>query len=294
MLDFVNTDEQIKNSFQPFYTTTFLEGRTDYNKLYGFRKSIKDFGLYNYQDVDNYYKFMSAHGGSKQDEVALGKLSSLLKPINERYNDLASDEDRFSVRMVIRNFVKSYAYITQITRIHDEELFKEYVFASNLLPLLPVGKVVIQDFLEKVQLEYTSLKESFSGSIVLDKKDASLGISGDKAKVKLPKKDTLQNIIDKVNERFEGNFNDADRVIVESIFQMFMGDKDIKKYKRYAKDSTLEMFEKSLFPDKFQEMATQCCIDNSDSYRKLFTDTEFYQQVMKTMARELYKILRKE
>ena len=294
VLDFVNTDEQIKNSFQPFYTTTFLEGRTDYNKLYGFRKSIKDFGLYNYQDVDNYYKFMSAHGGSKQDEVALGKLSSLLKPIIERYIDLASDEDRFSVRMVIRNFVKSYAYITQITRIHDEELFKEYVFAGNLLSLLPVGKVVIQDFLEKVQLEYTSLKESFSGSIVLDKKDVSLGISGDKAKVKLPKKDTLQNIIDKVNERFDGEFKEGDRVIIESIFQMFMSDKEVKKYKRYAKDSTPEMFVKSLFPDKFKEIATQCCIDNADSYRKLFADTEFYQKVMEAMAKELYKVLRKD
>ena len=104
----------------------------------------------------------------------------------------------------------------------------------------------------------------------------------------------MQNIIDKVNERFEGNFTDADRVIIESIFQMFMVDKEIKKYKRYAKDSSPEMFIQSLFPDKFKEIATQCCMDNSDSYRKLFTDTEFYQRVMEAMAKELYKILRKD
>ena len=110
------------------------------------RKKIQDFGLYNMKDVDDYYAFMSANKGAKQDPVALGKLSSLLKPIIERYNDLNSDEDRFSARMAMRNFVKSYAYITQLTRIHDEELFKEYVFANNLLPLLPVGKIVIENF----------------------------------------------------------------------------------------------------------------------------------------------------
>lgn len=41
---------------------------------------------------------------------------------------------------------------------------------------------------------------------------------------KLPnkKKDTLQSIIDKVNERFSGNFTDSDRVIIEGIYQMFI------------------------------------------------------------------------
>jgi type I restriction enzyme R subunit len=163
-----------------------------------------------------------------------------------------------------------------------------------LLPLLPVGKIVIENFLEKVQLEYTSLKESFTGAIVLDKKDTSLAPSGDKAAPKLPKKDTLANIIEKVNERFGGDFTETDRVIIESIFQMFMNDKEMKKYKRYAKDSSPEMFVQSLFPDKFKEIATQCCMDNADSYKKLFTDTEFYQKVMEAMAKELYKALRKD
>ena len=73
---------------------------------------------------------------------------------------------------------------------------------------------------------------------------------------------------------------------------MFMSDKEVKKFKKYAKDTTPEMFVKSLFPDKFKEIATQCYIDNADSYRKLFSDTEFYQKVMDAMARELYKSLR--
>ena len=127
---------------------------------------------------------------------------------------------------------------------------------------------------------------------MLEKKDTDLVPSTGKSKAKVPKKDTLQNIIDKVNERFDGEFSEGDRVIIESIYQMFMSDKEVKKFKKYAKDTSPEMFVKSLFPDKFKEIATQCYIDNADSYRKLFSDTEFYQKVMDAMARELYKSLR--
>ncbi len=62
----------------------------------------------------------------------------------------------------------------------------------------------------------------------------------------------------------------------------------------YAHDTTPEMFVTSLFPDKFKEIATQCYLENADSYKKLFSDTEFYQRVMEAMARELYKSLRKD
>ena len=248
--------------------------------------------LYNFEDVEKYYDFMSKHKDSKQDATALGKLSSIMKPIIDRYYDLATEEDRFNARMAVRKFVKCYAYVTQLIRLHDEEIFKEYIFASNLLKLLPNPKHPKPDIEDKIKLEYTSLKETFSGAIVLDKKDTDLVPSSDKAKAKVPKKDTLQNIIDKVNERFDGEFNEGDRVIIESIYQMFMSDKEVKKFKKYAKDTTPEMFVKSLFPDKFKEIATQCYIDNADSYRKLFSDTEFYQKVMDAMARELYKSLR--
>lgn len=294
VLDFENTDEQIKESFQPYYEATLLDGRTDFNKVYDLRTKIQPYLLYNFDDVETYYSFMSKHKASKQSAVDLGRLSSIIKPVVDRYMDISTEEERFNCRFAIRNFVKCYAYITQLVRLHDEELFKEYVFLSNLLPLLPVDVHYQPDILDKIKLEYTALKESFVGAILLDKKDTDLVPSSDKSKAKMPKKDTLQNIIDKVNERFYGDFSEGDRVIIESIYQMFMSDKEVKKFKRYAHDTTPEMFVTSLFPDKFKQIATQCYLENADSYKKLFSDTEFYQKVMEAMARELYKSLRKD
>lgn len=54
------------------------------------------------------------------------------------------------------------------------------------------------------------------------------------------------------------------------------------------------MFVKSLFPDKFRDIVTQCFLDNNDSFAKLFNDPDFYQKVQDSMAAELYKALRKD
>ena len=85
----------------------------------------------------------------------------------------------------------------------------------------------------------------------------------------------------------------SDRAIVESILQMFMQDEDIKKFEQKARDNSVEMFVQSLFPDKFQEIVTLCYLSNTESFQKLFTDTEFYNNVMNAMANEVYKKLRK-
>ncbi|RAZ13650.1 hypothetical protein DK853_52430, partial [Klebsiella oxytoca] len=61
VLDFENTDEQIKESFQPYYEATLLDGRTDYNKLYDLRTKIRPYMLYNFDDVETYYNFMAKH-----------------------------------------------------------------------------------------------------------------------------------------------------------------------------------------------------------------------------------------
>lgn len=295
VLDFENTEEDIKKAFLPYYETTIMEGNTDINRVYDLRNRIREFMLYNFNDVEMFNEFMKKQKGKSQEAAALGRLASMFKPVTERYQDLHEDE-RFIVRDYIRRFNKAYAYVTQLVRIHDKDLFNEYQYTLHLVKLLPrPGVDEFVDIEDKIKLEYASLTETFKGAILLDEKPpAFTPETGTGARVQNKKKDTLQSIIDKVNERFSGDFTDADRVIIEGIYQMFMKDAEVKKFKKYAKDNSTEMFVKSLFPDKFKEIVTQCFIDNSESFAKLFNDTDFYQKVMEAMAAELYKALRKD
>ena len=179
--------------------------------------------------------------------------SGMFKPVIARYNEL-SEDDRVVVRDYIRKFNKAYAYITQLVRLHDKDLFNEYQYTLHLVKLLPRPGTDFVDIDDKIKLEYASLTETFSGAIMLDEKPPVFTPGrGMEPKTPTKKKDTLQSIIDKVNERFSGDFTDGDRVIIEGIYQMFMKDSEVKKFKKYAKDNSTEMFVQSLFPDKFRE-----------------------------------------
>ena len=54
------TYDDIKDSFQPYYECTMLDGETDLNKVYDLRKKITDFMLYNMDDVDKFRKLMES------------------------------------------------------------------------------------------------------------------------------------------------------------------------------------------------------------------------------------------
>ena len=290
----LNGATYIKNAFLPYYEVTTLEGSTDLNKVYDLRNKIRDAMLYNFEDVDAFNKFMAKQMGKGQDAAALGRLAGMFKPVIARYMEL-SEDDRYTVRDYVRKFNKAYAYITQLVRLHDKDLFNEYQYTLHLVKLLPRPGTDFVDINDKIKLEYASLTETFSGAIMLDEKPPVFTPGGSMApKAPTKKKDTLQSIIDKVNERFSGDFTDADRVIIEGIYQMFMKDTEVKKFRKYAKDNSTEMFVQSLFPDKFRDIVTQCFLDNNDSFAKLFNDPEFYQRVQDAMAQELYKALRKD
>lgn len=294
VLDFENTEKDIKESFLPYYETTTMEEDSGINRVYDLRSKIAEFMLYNFEDVETFISFMGKHSGGAQSEASIGRLAGLLRPVVDRYKEL-SEDDQYTVRDYIRKFNGSYSYVTQLVRLHDQELFNEFQYTSNLIRLLPRNRVDIIDVEDKIKLEYAKLTETFSGQITLNEKPPVF-VPGGSIQPKVPnkKQDTLQNIIDKVNERFEGKFTDADRVIIEGIYQMFMKDSDVKKFKKYAKDNSTEMFVESLFPDKFKDIVTQCFLDNNEAFQKLFNDPDFYQKVQDEMAKELYKSLRKD
>ena len=102
VLDFENTEEDIKGAFLPYYETTTLEGSTDVNRVYDLRNKIRDFMLYNYEDVDAFNKFMAKQVGKGQDPAALGRLAGMFKPvITKPYMERTYISDHFPIKAVL-------------------------------------------------------------------------------------------------------------------------------------------------------------------------------------------------
>ena len=290
VLDFVNTADEIRDAFLPYYTETSLDEELNVDLIYKTQSQLRDYRLYNDDDIEKFVKINFKSG--KQNATDLGKMTSLLKPIVNRYMDL-NEDDRYKFLRTIRNFNKWYSYIIQITRMFDKDLHKEYSFTSYLQKLLPRNKAADVDLEGKLKLEFYKLEETFKGDITLNPsiEDTELvNVKDIDAGDKKEEDELLENIIRKINERFEGKFTEGDRVIVETIYNKCL--KDNAKLKKQAKNNDSEVFEKTIFPKVFDKVAQECYMEQMKAFSKLFEDKEFYISVMKSIAKEAYKDLR--
>mgnify|MGYP000140601038 FL=1 len=293
VLDFANTSDSIKESFQPFYEETTLVGSSDVNRVYDLRSKLNEFALFNDEDIDKFYAIMKVNSDKKkQDDSAIGKLVSVMKPAVDNYADLDNDK-RLLARDTMMKFIRSYGFVTQLVRINDEDLFKDYLYISHLIRLLPKTQYPVFDLTGKVSLEYAKLKETFKGAIELEKEGGEV-VPGKGAKPakKSNKTDTLERIVEKVNEKYQDDFSAADKVALDSVFQMLMGDPVVKKkLTEYAKTNDAQMFIKSIFPKEFERVLVECYTKNDDAFQRLLGNDQFQKAVMDIMAKELYKTL---
>lgn len=293
VLDFANTSESIKESFQPFYEETTLVGSSDVNRVYDLRSKLNEFAIFNDEDIDKFYAIMKVNSDKKkQDDSAIGKLVSVMKPAVDNYADL-DDDKRLLARDTMMKFIRSYGFVTQLVRINDEDLFKDYLYISHLIRLLPKTQYPVFDLTGKVSLEYAKLKETFKGAIELEKEGGEV-VPGKGAKPakKSNKTDTLERIVEKVNEKYQDDFSAADKVALDSVFQMLMGDPVVKKkLTEYAKTNDAQMFIKSIFPKEFERVLVECYTKNDDAFQRLLGNDQFQKAVMDIMAKELYKTL---
>ena len=151
VLDFANKKEDILEAFQPFYQETSLSQEVNADLIYQTQKELRGFAVYNDADIEAFAKEYFSTG--RQDARAMGRMTSVLKPVADRYNQKTPNE-RYQFRRQVRNLIKWYGYISQILRMFDKELHKEYVFCCYLINLLPAETTDMVDLEGKLKLEY--------------------------------------------------------------------------------------------------------------------------------------------
>lgn len=80
VFDFVNSSEEIKTAFEPFYKGTELINPVDVNYVYQFHKDIEIYHLWSTEDEVKFYELFIATQ-DKTNKSKLGALSNALKPI---------------------------------------------------------------------------------------------------------------------------------------------------------------------------------------------------------------------
>ena len=287
ILDFVNDTERIRKAFQPFYQETSLEEEVNFDLIYTTQRILREYNVYTSEDIEAVAS-LYFDPDIRKANATQARISNALKPIADRYNAL-NQEQRYQFRREVRALAKWYNYISQITRMFDKDLHKEYVLCSYLGKLLPSDPVPDFNLDNRVKLEYYRLEKTFEGAIELENVSGTWKPTNPKkAGGQKERLAPLDEIIAKINEEFIGEFTDADRVIVDNLYAKMRND---DKVRRAAKTDDRHVYDRSIFPGIFDITAQQAYMESMDAYEQLFLDADKYRAIQKALADRLYREL---
>lgn len=285
VLDFVNSAEDIKKAFEPYYEETVLEKETDPNVIYDMKNTLDGYRVYQQIEINGFADVW--YSNKSQEYADLGMLKAKIQPALDRYDALeAEKQDMF--KSTLARFNRIYSFITQVCRLFDKEIHKFSIYAKFLSMMLPKGgseKVYIDD---KVLLEYYKLEKDFDGSIQLEPTEEGFTPITGEAGRREKKKDPLTVIIDKINEKYGTEFTEMDKVLLQIENDYAAQD----KWKSYAKSNDFKTF-MLLFEKDFPAMAAARYEQNEDFFVKMFSDPEMMKSVMESIGSVVYEKLKK-
>lgn len=234
VLDFVNDAAEILAAFKTYYETAELSATTDPNLVYDLRAKLDAAGHYDEFEVDRVVA-VELKPGARQ-----GELVAALEPVVDRLmrrfkaaqealaaareaeDDKAaqSAQDELDALILFRAdmgaYLRLYTFLSQIFDYGNTAVEKRAIFYKRLVPLLEFGREREGIDLSKVVLTHHHLKARGKQAMVLSEGETpklepitAAGSGG----LQDPGKAYLSEIIEKVNDLFEGDLSDQDKLV---------------------------------------------------------------------------------
>lgn len=217
VLDFANDAIEIQKAFQPYYEMTILSEATDPDLLHDLEGRIFASDLVSEQEVIAFADLFFSDPPPPQH-----KLYASLKPIVVRYKATRDDEKRLDFKSALDDFVRLYAFLSQILTFSDVELEHLHVFGRYLHRLLPQegGRGVPPELLAAVELADYNVKRKGQNQIILERGTTTIEPQSSKPPVQPPQPDELEElsrILQTLNDRFGTEFKEEDRVFIAEL-----------------------------------------------------------------------------
>ena len=284
VLDFFNTVEDIKISFDPFYTSTTLSSATDINVLHELKDSLDDSGIYEQSEVEDFNE-------KYFNKVDAQFLSPIIDVAAQRFvSDLELEEkDKADYKIKAKQFVKIYGQVAAILPYEVMAWEKLFWFLKFLIPKLKIEDPqsdALDKLLESVDLSTYGLERvKLNAAVSLDDSETELdpqnpnvrGAHGEE------EKDELENIINGFNEKwFQGweATSEEQRVKFISLIQAVQTHRDFEsKYALNSDDQNRELAFRKIVDD---EMSRRRKVD-MDLYKLYAQDSSFNQAFMNAL-----------
>ncbi|MBE0639416.1 MAG: type I restriction endonuclease subunit R [Bacteroidales bacterium] len=289
ILDFYNTTEDIKKSFDPFYTATSLSKATDINVLHELKSSLDDAGVYEWSEVEDFVEKYFR-------EVNAQELSPIIDIAAERFNTTLELEDtaKADYKIKAKHFVKIYGQMASIMPYEVVAWEKLFWFLKFLIPkliILDKEKDALDGLLNSVDLSTYGLERvKLNTSIGLDAAATEVdpqnpnprGAHGSESE-----KDELDLIIKSFNERWFQGWEatpDEQRAKFVNLAQRMKEHTDFKE--KYAENTDIQNREIA-FGKIFDDVMGKQRRTELELYRLVSQDEGFKIAMQDTIKRML-------
>ena len=234
VVDFVNDSEEILTAFKTYYDTAELANVTDPHLVFDLRMKLDALGFYDEFEVNRIVE-VEFNPKSKQSDLAaalepvISRLLQRYKSAQERLkiavarNDAKTAEDaknELNALVLFKHdmsvFQRMYAFLSQIFDYGNTAIEKRFIFYKRLLPLLEFGREREGIDLSRVILTHHNLKDQGKRNVPLGEGESPklnpLTESGG-GSVQEKERARLAEIITKVNDLFEGDLTEDDRLV---------------------------------------------------------------------------------
>ena len=233
ILDFYNTQDDIKEAFDPFYTSTTLSEATDVNILHELKSTLLSFGVFDMEEVDAFIE-LYIHGANAD------QWTPIIDEAADRFNlEIDWPENgKADFKMKCKQFVKIYSRVAAIMPFEMKDWEKLFWFLRYLIPDLHVtnnGDDGLKDLLDSVDLNTyglrrTALNEAVTldaGETTIDPLKPTMVNAGSEEEVK----DPLDEILKEFNQRWFNGWDatpDDQKMKMISVAQAVAEDEDYK------------------------------------------------------------------
>lgn len=287
VLDFVNSYDDIKAAFAPYYTTTLLSNSVTPTAIYDLEAKLDAYAVLDPDDIDKANEILYKPKVTGKDKQKLTFYFNKTKNLIEKYELVKQAE----IVATMRHFVRFYEFLLQASCFEDVELHKKYNFVTYVLAYINIkhpgggynldGKIKATNFVQKKAEEH--VKPDLVAQPVVKLATA------ENFSLTEAKEERLSQIIAEINSR-TGKSYDND-VAVKAMLQI----RDImlksEKLKVSAKNNSEKDFEFSYF-DNIDDALIEGLNQNQDFFSLLLGNDEIKREVLGIFAEEIYKSLR--
>lgn len=234
ILDFVNNADEVLKAFSTYYDTATMEAVTDPNIVFNLRAKLDATGYYDEFEVNRVAEIETNPASRQGDLIAAiapvaDRLVKLFRSARSRHAAAREVEDEKVVKSAldemsalalfksdIGSFQRMYSFLSQIFDYGNTAIEKRFIFYKRLTPLLEFGREREGVDLSKVVLTHHTLKSLGKLPMQAGNGDAPVlpPISeAGSGSIQEKERQRLDEIIARVNDLFEGDLTDDDRLV---------------------------------------------------------------------------------